>query len=71
MKVTVRWLSPSRNSSRRALPAIPDEETLEIYAFMTAADESKHQHGAEVTLESVLQKAREDAAKKLAAISKP
>lgn len=34
------------------------DETLEIYAFMEAADESKRQGGAEVTLESVLAKAR-------------
>jgi hypothetical protein len=33
------------------------EETLEIYAFMEAADESKRQGGAEVTLESVMAKA--------------
>jgi hypothetical protein len=34
------------------------EETIEIYAFMEAADESKRQGGKEVTLESVIQKAR-------------
>ncbi len=34
------------------------EETLEIYAFMEAADESKRRGGAPVTLESVLAKAR-------------
>ncbi|MBX7167897.1 MAG: Gfo/Idh/MocA family oxidoreductase [Pirellulales bacterium] len=33
------------------------EETIEIFAFMEAADESKRQGGAPVTLESVLQKA--------------
>ena len=32
-------------------------ETLEIYAFMEAADESKRKGGAEVTLESVLKAA--------------
>ena len=32
-------------------------ETLEIYAFMEAADESKRQQGAEVTLKSVFEKA--------------
>jgi len=32
---------------------------------MTAADESKRQHGAEVTLASVLAAARVEAAKKL------
>lgn len=46
------------------VPPVSAEETLEIYAFMTAADESKRQHGAEVTLESVLAPARRDAARK-------
>lgn len=34
------------------------EETLEMFTFMEAADESKRQHGARVTLASVLAKAR-------------
>ena len=34
------------------------EETLEIFAFMEAADESKRRGGAEVTLAEVLEKAR-------------
>ena len=46
-------------------PVSPDE-TLEIYAFMEAADESKRQSGASVTLESVMAKARAEAQKKLA-----
>jgi predicted dehydrogenase len=33
------------------------EETLEIFAFMEAADESKRQGGAPVTIESVMQRA--------------
>lgn len=37
---------------------VSPEETIEIFAFMEAADESKRQGGAVVTLESVLQKAR-------------
>ncbi|MFV1965588.1 MAG: Gfo/Idh/MocA family protein, partial [Pirellulaceae bacterium] len=40
---------------RTGKPPVSAEETLEIYAFMEAADESKRQGGAEVTLESVLQ----------------
>lgn len=36
------------------------EETIEIFAFMEAADESKRQNGAAVSLESVLKKAREE-----------
>jgi predicted dehydrogenase len=35
------------------------EETTEIFAFMEAADESKRQNGAPVTIESVMQKARD------------
>jgi hypothetical protein len=34
------------------------EETTEIFAFMEAADESKRQGGAPVTIDSVMQKAR-------------
>jgi predicted dehydrogenase len=37
---------------------VPPEETIEIYAFMEAADESKRQGGVPVTIESVLQKAQ-------------
>jgi predicted dehydrogenase len=39
-------------------PPVSAAETLEIYAFMEAADESKRQGGIPVTLESVLAKAR-------------
>jgi len=38
-------------------PVTP-EETMEIFAFMEAADESKRQGGKTVTLESVMQKAK-------------
>ncbi len=37
---------------------VPTAETLEIYAFMEAADESKRQGGKAVTLESVMRKAQ-------------
>ena len=40
------------------------EETIEIFAFMEAADESKRQGGAPVKLASVLAKARAEAASK-------
>ncbi|TWU20786.1 Gfo/Idh/MocA family protein [Bythopirellula polymerisocia] len=43
-------------------PPVAAEETLEIFAFMEAADESKRLNGLPVTLESVLQKAREEVA---------
>jgi hypothetical protein len=39
------------------VPVSP-EETLEIYAFMEAADESKRNNGASVSLETVIKKAR-------------
>jgi hypothetical protein len=39
-------------------------QTLEIYAFMEAADASKRQGGVPVSLESVLEQAREGAAEK-------
>ena len=41
------------------------EETLQIYAFMEAADESKRQGGAPVKLESVMENARVQAAEKV------
>jgi len=40
------------------VPPVSAEETLDIFAFMEAADESKRQGGVAVTLESVLAKAR-------------
>ena len=52
--------------ARTGKPPVSEAETLEIYAFMEAADESKRQNGASVTLESVLTKARAEAAKKIA-----
>ncbi len=50
---------------RTGVSPISEEETLEIYAFMEAADESKRQGGAPVTLASVMEKARKAAAEKL------
>lgn len=47
---------------------VSEQETLEIYAFMEAADESKRQGGKPVTLESVLTKARTEAAAKVKAL---
>jgi hypothetical protein len=44
-------------------PPVSAEETLEIMAFMEAADESQRQDGAPVSLESVMKKAEEQAAK--------
>ena len=53
---------------RSGKPPVSEAETLEIYAFMEAADESKRQNGASVTLESVMKKARAEAAEKLKAL---
>jgi len=39
-------------------PPVSADETIEIFAFMEAADESKRQGGAPVTLDSVMAKAR-------------
>jgi predicted dehydrogenase len=49
---------------------IPAEETVELYAFMEAADESKRQNGAAVQLSEVLAKAQPLAEKRLAEMDK-
>ncbi|HUR58944.1 MAG TPA: Gfo/Idh/MocA family oxidoreductase [Opitutaceae bacterium] len=46
-------------------PPVSAEETLEIFAFMEAADESKRQGGAPVELAKVMAKARAEAQRKL------
>jgi len=46
-------------------PEVRAEETIEIFAFMEAADESKRQGGAPVSLASVLAKAKAEAATRL------
>lgn len=43
---------------RTGVSPVPQEETIEIFAFMEAADESKRRGGAEVTLAEVLNKAK-------------
>lgn len=48
---------------------VTEKETLEIYAFMQAADESKRQNGASVSMRKVLAEAREEAVEKLKSIS--
>ena len=45
-------------------PPVAAEETIEIFAFMEAADESKRQGARPVSIESVLEKARKPAAKR-------
>ena len=48
---------------RTGVVPVSPQETLELYAFMEAADESKRRNGAEVTLKEVMDKARAEAAK--------
>ena len=43
---------------RTAEVPVPPEETLELYTFMEAADESERRNGAEVSMAEVLEKAR-------------
>ncbi len=43
---------------RTGVAPVSAEETIELYAFMEAADESKRRDGAEVTLQEVIEKAR-------------
>ena len=43
---------------RTGMAPVEPEETLELFAFMEAADESKRQQGAEVNLADVLRKAQ-------------
>jgi hypothetical protein len=45
---------------------VAPEETLEIFAFMEAADESERQGGRPVELAAVFEKARSEAAAMLA-----
>jgi predicted dehydrogenase len=47
-------------------PPVAEAETLEIYAFMEAADESKRRGGEPVEIDEVMEKARPLAAKRLA-----
>jgi hypothetical protein len=43
---------------RTGKPPITPEQTIEIMAFMEAAEESKKQDGKPVTIQSVMEKAR-------------
>lgn len=49
-------------------PPVDSATTIEIFAFMEAADESKRQGGKPVDLATVLAKGKSDAAAKLAAL---
>jgi len=52
--------------ARSGISPVSEAETLEIYAFMEAADESNRRNGIAVSLNSVLTKARAEAAIKVA-----
>lgn len=49
--------------SKTGVPPVSAEETINIFAFMEAADDSKRQNGAPVSIESVMQRAREQMTK--------
>jgi len=53
---------------RTGQPPIAPEETLEIFAFMETADESKRRGGIPVALEAVLEEARKEARRIVEAI---
>jgi predicted dehydrogenase len=46
---------------KTGIPPVSEEETLSVYVFMEAADESKRQGGARIALEGILAKARKEA----------
>jgi hypothetical protein len=54
---------------RTGKPPVEARETLEIYAFMEAADESKRRGGTPVTLAEVMQKAEQEAKDRLAKLA--
>lgn len=49
-------------------PPVEPSETIELFAFMEAADESRRRDGAPVTIAEVMEKARAEAVKRLAAV---
>lgn len=55
---------------RSGKPPVSRQETLEIYAFMEAADESKRQGGKRVSLASVIKSARAKATSRLQELDK-
>lgn len=53
---------------RTGVPPVAAAETLEIYAFMEAADESKRRGGVPVSIAEVMQSAQQEAQRRLAAL---
>ena len=51
----------SAPSSSPASPPVPHQETLELFAFMEAADESKRLGGMPVSIKDVLDRVRAEA----------
>jgi hypothetical protein len=50
---------------KTGIAPVSADETIEIFTFMEAADESKRQNGAPVALADVLAKAKAEAAARL------
>jgi predicted dehydrogenase len=46
------------NFFQTGVAPVPNDETVEIYAFMAAADESKHEGGKPVSIKAVMKKGR-------------
>ena len=63
--VTRRCARKSARFFKTGKAPVSAEETIEIFTFMEAADESKRQGGAPVSMASVLAKAKTEAAAKL------
>jgi hypothetical protein len=51
------------------IPPVSREDTIEIFAFMAAADESKKLSGAPVMIESIIKEAAQEAAIKIGSFS--
>ncbi len=54
-----------KNFFASGISPVPDSETIEIYAFMSAADVSKSKNGAPVSLKKIIAQARVDATARL------
>ena len=63
------WTVPTLLAAAFEAP-VDAGETLEIYAFMEAADESKRRTGQRVTLKEVMEKAEKEAQARLASLIK-
>ena len=62
--VTSRWCVEIVKFFRTGKPPVSAEETIEMFAFMEAADESNRAGGTPVKMANVIAKAREEIARK-------